>query len=74
MTTGQLRNQAWDAYQNNKFELAANLYREALAAYPPHHPKAEIQIADKALLEGCAKAMDAHADFYRRMEEEARCL
>ena len=53
-TTAQLRNEAHDAYVSFNWSLAADLYDQALAAYPAHHAGSQLAIKDKEALKNLA--------------------
>lgn len=56
-TTGQLRDAAYDAERARDYRRAAELYQAALDAYPHHHPKSALAIADREGLNRSARSM-----------------
>lgn len=61
-TTAQIRNEAYEAEKALNWNAAAELYEQAIAAYPSHHAGSQIAIADKKMLQrkaDCCKAMAA---------------
>jgi hypothetical protein len=50
-TTAELRNEAYEAASACRWEEAANLYEQAIAAYPKHDAGSQLAINDKAKLQ-----------------------
>lgn len=63
MNTAQLRAKAADAARNLQWELAADLYEQALAAYPKHHAGNQCALHDKAAIEAKAKQCRSMCDW-----------
>lgn len=50
-TTAQLRNQAHDAADRLDWSAAADLWQQAIEAYPAHHEGSDLAKADIAMMQ-----------------------
>jgi len=55
MTTAELRKQAQAAADRCEWSQAAELWEQAIEAYPPHHPDNRLAAADLDMMRGFAK-------------------
>lgn len=47
LRTSEFRAMAWDKMNNGEYEIAAELYEQAIKHYPNHHIGSQISIGDK---------------------------
>jgi hypothetical protein len=61
MTTAQLRNQAWEAFEAREHKKAAMLFRKAIAVYPAPYIKGSMSGIDIDKMESMAKSCESIA-------------
>lgn len=47
LKTSDYRDMAWEKMNNSEYDIAAELYEQAIKHYPNHHIGSQISIADK---------------------------